>query len=220
MKKLTKKVLRNRGIPYKILLFFIKLLLKVFLKTNKIIIKDDNNLLKQEKFFLLFWHNRSIMAPYFFPKKVTENSFAIASESRDGQIVADYLQSWKIEMVRGSYGKKSAIHATKKIIQKANKLSIGMGAIGIDGPTGPKYECKNGLIRLLSHLKIPIYIMSINYSKSWQLKTWDNLQLPKPFGTITFIIKKPFDDNFQITKENLLETKELLTKKMMEITKD
>ena len=221
MKILPKKILKSRGLIYKIILLSFKKIFRFILFTNKIKIVDPDNIRHEEKAFFLMWHNRILMAPYFYTKKNLKNFSVIASSSKDGQIVSDYLKSWGVQSVFGSYGKSSSLSATKELIKRSNKNKTNSIAMAPDGPTGPKYKIKEGLVRMLGHIKAPIYIQTINYSKYWALKkTWDDFQIPKPFGTTTCTFVKAFDQDIKINKENALKIKEQLEKKMLQLAID
>ena len=68
--------------------------------------KGLNTAESTENFMCVMWHNRlfSVFTP--FHKNVRLRSFAMASRSKDGQVISDLLNAFDIETIRGSADKK------------------------------------------------------------------------------------------------------------------
>ena len=73
--------------------------------------------------------------------------------------------------------------AVKSILKERKYVSFTP-----DGPRGPKYHMNKGPIFLASETGTPLYLVAINYSSYWELKSWDRFQIPKPFATLTLRI--------------------------------
>ena len=58
----------------------------------------------------------------------------------------------------------------------------GAAAFTIDGPRGPRYVAKKGPVMLARLTGIPITAFYVAVEKSWILKTWDTMVIPKPFS--------------------------------------
>lgn len=55
-----------------------------------------------------------------------------------------------------------------------------------DGPKGPIYKCRPGVVRLASLSGYPIIPACIDYSSCWRIgKAWDGFCIPKPFSRVT-----------------------------------
>ena len=64
---------------------------------------------------------------------------------------------------------------------------------------------------------IPIVPLSINCSSYWQLKSWDRLQIPRPFSKVEIL----FGDQIFIPKDTPREKAlEMLAEAMKKVTKD
>jgi lysophospholipid acyltransferase (LPLAT)-like uncharacterized protein len=61
-----------------------------------------------------------------------------------------------------------------------------------DGPQGPRHHCKPGSLLLAQLSGAPVLPMAATASSSWQLPTWDGLQLPLPFSRVTVAVGDPF----------------------------
>ena len=125
-----------------------------------------------------FWHNR------FFPL-ILENRdsgiVVLVSLSKDGDLIDAILRKFGFETVRGSTS-RGAISALKALVRKINQgKSV---AIMPDGPKGPVYEVKEGVISLSKLTGIPILPVTVVYSSFWELSSWDRFRIPKPFSRV------------------------------------
>ena len=64
----------------------------------------------------------------------------------------------------------------------------------VDGPKGPIFQVKHGMIYISQKSGVPIVPMGVAYSKKWIFnKTWDKFQLPKPFSRGVVIFGTPYN---------------------------
>ena len=68
--------------------------------------------------------------------------------------------------------------------------------------------------------KLPILPVSVNYHSYWQLKSWDRLQIPKPFSRVDFVFGDLLHFEGPMGKEELVVGKQKLRDAMMAITVD
>ncbi len=133
----------------------------------------------------VFWHNRLFVMPYvfehFFPGR---HGAALTSASKDGEILAAFLNRFGVRAIRGSSSRGGA----RALVEM--KRAIGDGyimAITPDGPRGPRYRLSPGVVKLAQitgGLSAPVHI---RYSRFWQLKSWDGFMIPKPFATVEVV---------------------------------
>lgn len=130
------------------------------------------------------WHNRLLFYPLMFEKKYRLRTHAMISPSRDGQYIADLAKQFGVMSVRGSSRKRAAgvLNEALSVLRKGNNISMTP-----DGPRGPKYKLSMGPILLSSMTGYPILPISVNASKYWQLRSWDNFQIPKPFCKLQLV---------------------------------
>ena len=64
------------------------------------------------------------------------------------------------------------------------KDSSSIIAITNDGPKGPSKISKLGSYKIAIKTKAKIIAISCSSTKFWKAKSWDELRIPKPFGTI------------------------------------
>ena len=89
-----------------------------------------------------------------------------------------------------------------------------------DGPRGPKYQMKLGPVHLASLTGARILPLSINFSSCWELKSWDNFQIPKPFSKITLIMGDTIPIPPNLDAKQLEEQRQKVQDILMSITKD
>ena len=133
----------------------------------------------------ILWHNRLLFFPTMIPRWEREHTMAVISASRDGEYIADLCHYLGVESVRGST-KRGAVKVqlgANRVVQSGKYVCYTP-----DGPRGPKYHMSPGPIRMASETGIRIVPMAVNYSSYWELKSWDNFQIPKPWAKLTLII--------------------------------
>jgi lysophospholipid acyltransferase (LPLAT)-like uncharacterized protein len=132
-----------------------------------------------------FWHNRIFLGTYFFRRR---GIVVITSQSFDGEYIARFIQRFGYGAVRGS-STRGGVAALVEMI-RLMRVGLPMG-FTIDGPKGPKYVAKIGACLLAKKTGNPLMPFSVEAEKSWHLKSWDNLQIPKPFSRARVFIAEP-----------------------------
>jgi hypothetical protein len=125
------------------------------------------------------------------------------SDHFDGSLIAYTLSKFGFGTVRGS----STRNAAKALIASIRELKAGSD-LGItpDGPKGPRHVVADGIVVMAQKASVPIVLVEIKPSASWQLNSWDKFVIPKPFGTITYYIS----DLIDVSNISLDEAKELI----------
>lgn len=121
------------------------------------------------------WHGNQC-AVYGLQNKAKTN--VLVSRSRDGNVVAQGVESLGFKTIRGSKGKKGAVEATLQMIEV---LKSGENcAMMVDGPKGPVKVVKDGVIKIAKLAGVPIVPMcwhSVN--PNWvRFNSWDKFSLP------------------------------------------
>ncbi len=97
---------------------------------------------KGMNFIVCFWHGRLLMMP--FAKKDGSGKVLI-SRHRDGELIARVIHFFGLGTIRGSY-RKGSVSSLREIIHDLRK-GVDV-AITPDGPKGPGYKVKEGIIEL------------------------------------------------------------------------
>jgi hypothetical protein len=82
-------------------------------------------------------------------------------------------------------------------------------AVSVDGPRGPIFSVKQGVVDLAATTGAPIITMSVAAYPRVTIPTWDRMPIPVPFGTVVTIFGGPFyvtSDAGEEEKENMMRT--------------
>jgi len=135
------------------------------------------------------WHNRLLVFPLVLRRFFSQrHGAALISASRDGDLLADAVQRFGYDAVRGSSSRMGA----SAILQLGEVLASG-GDVVItpDGPRGPAYELGPGIIFLAQKTGAPVMPVDIEYSSCWRIKSWDRFIVPRLFAKVRVIIGAP-----------------------------
>ncbi len=131
------------------------------------------------------WHNRIFAITYYFKK---QEIVVMTSQSFDGEYIARFIKRFGYGASRGS-STRGGVGALVEMI-RVSKQNIPTGFM-IDGPKGPKYVAKSGAVLLAKKTGNPIVPLIVEAEKFWEVKSWDRLQIPKPFSRAKVFIAEP-----------------------------
>jgi len=167
------------------------LILKFFFWSNK---KEDKGFRNLEEIISLkrpiiicSWHGR-LLFPIFKLNKY--KFYALAGLHTDAEIISNISMQIGWKMIRGS-SKRGGSKAYKNILKKLNLKETVF--ITPDGPTGPEYKIKEGIIKASIKTEALIIPVSGIASKKWVVRNWDTFIIPKPLGKILNICGKIID---------------------------
>lgn len=150
--------------------------------------KDIPDRLKSDgkNFIYAFWHGRQFL---LFHNHRNSGVIIPASESRDGEIQAGILSRFGFDVVRGSSKRKG----DRALLGMVDGLRNGKNvAIPVDGPRGPIYEVKQGVMYLAGKLDKAIVPVAASAKRFWILeKIWDKYLLPVPFTKGVIVYGEP-----------------------------
>lgn len=131
------------------------------------------------------WHGPHFPILYAYRN---EGICVVASRSADGEILTRILTHFGFTTVRGS----SSRGGTRALIDLARAVEAGAdAAIAVDGPRGPRYEVKPGIILLAKLTGRPIYPLVAGLSAYWEIHSWDRYRIPKPFARVKIETTQP-----------------------------
>jgi lysophospholipid acyltransferase (LPLAT)-like uncharacterized protein len=90
-------------------------------------------------------------------------------------------------------------------------------AFTIDGPKGPRHIAKAGACLLAKKTGDPILPLSFDAARFWSLKSWDKLQIPKPFSRARLKYGEPIYVPSDADDAVIEKTRELLQVKLDEL---
>jgi lysophospholipid acyltransferase (LPLAT)-like uncharacterized protein len=140
----------------------------------------------------------------------------MASQSKDGEIISQVMLRLAFVVARGSSSRGGGQALTKMVETLAGNTLPA--ALTVDGPRGPAYECKLGVIILAAQTGIPILPYIALPKHYWEFRSWDKFRMPKPFSPIycftgpeIYVPKSPSEEElakFQLDVKNSLDTLE------------
>jgi lysophospholipid acyltransferase (LPLAT)-like uncharacterized protein len=161
-----------------------------------------------------FWHNRVFLATFFWRwRKIV----VMTSQSFDGEYIARFIQRFGYGAARGSSTRGGA----GALVEMIKLARAGFpAAFTIDGPKGPKYEAKMGAMMLAKKTGQPVLPFAINAARYWQVKSWDNFQIPKPFTRAKVKIAAPIYVSADASDQELETKRDELQRALDSITQD
>lgn len=125
-----------------------------------------------------FWHDRIFAGTYFFRGR---RIVIMTSQSFDGEYIARFIQRLGYGAVRGS----STRGGVGALVELARLVRRGCPAgFSIDGPRGPRHVAKMGAVLLAKKTGQAILPFGVNAERFWSLRSWDRMQIPKPFSRV------------------------------------
>ncbi len=189
-------------------------IVKMISWTYRVEFRDEDNAVRGDKpYVFALWHNRMLFAAALCSKKVCRRFSVLISRSRDGEYMASFIHHFGLNVVRGS----SSRGGVQALLELVGELRRGQKTIiAVDGPRGPKYTVHPGVTMLSEQCDIPFVALTVNAKSYWQLKSWDNTQIPKPFTKVVFEVDKPK----KLVAEGREAKCEEVKARLMAITKD
>ena len=132
-----------------------------------------------------FWHDRSIAVLHGLRYR---RIIVLISQSFDGEYTARCIQRFGFGVVKGSSSRGGVGGLVGMIRVMKKGFPTGFA---VDGPRGPRYEVKMGPVLLAQKTGNPLLPFVIEFRSLWRLRSWDRLQVPKPFTRAAVIFGEP-----------------------------
>jgi lysophospholipid acyltransferase (LPLAT)-like uncharacterized protein len=138
----------------------------------------------KEAIIFAVWHNRLGLALMLYEKFVRRyqpdrNLAGLVSASKDGGLLARVLELFRVEPVRGSSSRRGAQALRELVAWGERGYDL---AITPDGPRGPCYTVRDGVIATAQLTGLTIVPSSYRLNWKIKLKSWDRFQIPVPFA--------------------------------------
>lgn len=169
----------------------------------------------------VYWHQHTFCCLNMMRDWLREGFRAgfIISASVDGDVPARIARSWGGTVVRGSAKHTNAL--AMRDIQQVMKDGVSIVSAA-DGPLGPCYEFKAGVVLMARIGSAPLVPLSCAADRAWYLKRWDRFMLPKPFARVALAVGEPLPIDRQTPVAELEERRvaiERATNELMERSK-
>jgi lysophospholipid acyltransferase (LPLAT)-like uncharacterized protein len=190
--KRAKEKLKIEGWRARWLIAFGFRLLQLWARTLRYEIDDRAGIVGRpvtENYVGALWHNRLLIFPFVLRRFFSQrHGAALISASGDGDLIADVVQRFGYDVIRGSSSRLGA----SAILQLTEALASGRDVvITPDGPRGPAYELGPGIIFLAQKSGAAVLPMNLEYSRCWRLGSWDRFIVPRPFSKVRVLINPP-----------------------------
>lgn len=159
-----------------------------------------------------FWHDRIFAGTYFFRGR---RIVIMTSQSFDGEYIARFIQRLGYGAVRGS----STRGGVGALVELTRLVRRGCPAgFSIDGPRGPRHVAKMGAVLLAKKTGEAVLPFGVNAERFWTLKSWDRMQIPKPFSRVRVRFAPPIRVPFAADAETLDAKREELQRALEEVS--
>jgi lysophospholipid acyltransferase (LPLAT)-like uncharacterized protein len=165
-----------------------------------------------EQTIIAFWHNRILLMP--FPYR-GQKACIMNSAHRDGEIITRVIRRFGVTAVRGS-STRGWIGGLKGMIEAYRQ---GYDLIVVpDGPRGPRYRAKSGVLQLARATGAPIF--PVTYGAAWKVTvpSWDRLLIPFPLSRVTYVVGQPIRVPSDASVAQMEEKRQELEQRLIAIT--
>jgi len=138
-----------------------------------------------ERYIVALWHGHILPGMWYFRDR---GIVVVTSENFDGEWIARILARFGYGAARGS----SSRNARAATLQLVRDVRAGRpAAFTLDGPRGPAREAKPGAVWLAGATGAPLLPCHIEAERSWELRSWDRAQIPRPFSRVHLVVGAP-----------------------------
>ena len=197
-------------------------LLRLWFWTCRVEIEDDvltNQFVSEGRSTLIVtWHRAAIFGIWYMATLC--RAAIMISRSKDGEYLARLAQSLGMVPVRGSSGHGGG-QALNEMIRYMNNGSGCYAATVADGPRGPRYVAKKGMVILAMRTGLPLLPYMWSCDNAWVFKNaWDKTMLPKPFSRI--VVKAGLPRNYPavMSQEEMEQACTELSRELNRLTRE
>ena len=136
------------------------------------------------------WHRGAIFSVWYFGRF---HPIIMFSKSADGDLLAGFAAKMGVIPVRGS-SSRGGREALSNMARYLRRHKRGVAATVLDGPQGPRFVAKTGMVALAKLTRNPLLPVIVSAWPAITIKTaWDRTLIPLPFARVLINIEKPWD---------------------------
>lgn len=173
----------------------------------------DNLINEGKKPVVAIWHEQLLPCAFINRNK---GIVTIASDSKDGELIAFALNKWGFRTARGS-STRGGVKAAIKAIKTSRKYGVPC-AVTVDGPKGPRHKVKSGAVFIATNLDEVAIAGIAKAKRSIRFNSWDKFSIPLPFSAVEIIYSDPIRISCSADKEAMEKERQKLERIMMELT--
>lgn len=158
--------------------------------TLKVSIEGEEHLATEGPLIIAFWHNQIALAPILRRLMPNRPLRLVISNSRDGRKLATFAKLYSdVAVTFVPHNKRrEALAEMVAVLQEQKEVLL----ITPDGPRGPLYQVKPGVIYSAKETGARVIAMRWKVDRFWQFQSWDKMRLPKPFSRVSLCFEPPF----------------------------
>ncbi len=137
-----------------------------------------------EPAIVAIWHSDLLPVGFLLHRRLVRRGLAVSalvSRSTDGEILARSISPFGFGTIRGSTS-RGGLAALRAVVRETERG--GFIVIAPDGPRGPARVAKSGIVQVAAATGAPIVPMAGSARHVWRARSWDRLQIPKPFTEV------------------------------------
>jgi lysophospholipid acyltransferase (LPLAT)-like uncharacterized protein len=140
----------------------------------------------------IVWHGRILLVPWLNARLRRSHRarcpVVLTSLSRDGDLLARYVRSFGLSVVRGSSSRGGDVGLRELIEAVRRGLDV---AIVPDGPRGPSERLQPGVVMLAASTGAPVVPLAVGARPCRRLRSWDRFLVPWPFARSVLVFGPP-----------------------------
>ena len=139
-----------------------------------------------------YWHQHHVLCSTLVRRWIRRGFKAcfLISGSVDGEVPERIARAWGAEVIRGSANESGALALRDMQAMMKRGYSIVTTA---DGPRGPLYEIKPGVVVMARIGRVPVLPIACAADRAWYLDRWDKFMIPKPFARVVLAVGEPHE---------------------------
>jgi lysophospholipid acyltransferase (LPLAT)-like uncharacterized protein len=134
---------------------------------------------------LAFWHEQLVMMPFPYTGR---RAAIMVSRHRDGELIARAVRPLGIQAVRGSSTRGWS--GGLKGLLRAYRGGADIAFVP-DGPRGPRYVAKGGVVQMARATGAPIVPVAAAARWHHRIASWDRLIVPYPGSRLVYVAGEP-----------------------------
>jgi lysophospholipid acyltransferase (LPLAT)-like uncharacterized protein len=141
----------------------------------------------------------------------------LISRHGDGEFIARVANCFGIGAVRGSHRKESVTSSREIIAELRRGTTVG---ITPDGPKGPRYGFKEGIVEIARITQKPIVLLTYGASKKKIFGSWDRFLLAYPFSRVFFLWSDPIYISRNLSRSEIELKRQEIEKRLVGLTEE
>lgn len=159
------------------------------------------------------WHGDELL---LVGVKAHSRMAVMTSHSRDGRLMARVLRWLGYSVVKGSSSRGGAA-GLKGLIDAMEKKNVDV-SLAVDGPRGPLYRVKPGILTLAQKTGRPILPGAAACNRRYTFKkSWNRCYLPLPFARCTILYGEPLGVPKDLTEDEFEALRKVLEERLLNL---